>query len=161
MTKHKNPYKIGYGKPPKATQFVKGQSGNPHGRKKGTKNLPALFKELLAEEITVLEGGKEKRISSQEAIARRIRAEALKGKEKAIERILQYAPVNEDEETTFTFGQFLEKLNWDRMNDQEFDIVVKLFGMEKQVDDFQKKMDKFFATSPKQGKPKVKFTRKA
>jgi hypothetical protein len=30
-------YKIGYGKPPKHTQFKKGQSGNKKGKPKGAK----------------------------------------------------------------------------------------------------------------------------
>ncbi len=31
----KGSYEVGYGKPPKQTQFKKGQSGNPLGKKEG------------------------------------------------------------------------------------------------------------------------------
>ena len=37
-------YQVGYGKPPKNTQFVKGQSGNPGGRPKGAKNRSVIMK---------------------------------------------------------------------------------------------------------------------
>jgi hypothetical protein len=36
-------YDVGYGKPPPHTRFQKGQSGNPKGRSKGTKNFAAIF----------------------------------------------------------------------------------------------------------------------
>ena len=32
-------YRIGYCRPPKRTQFKKGQSGNPKGRRKGSRNM--------------------------------------------------------------------------------------------------------------------------
>ena len=31
-------YEVGYGKPPKSTQFKPGRSGNPKGRTKGSRN---------------------------------------------------------------------------------------------------------------------------
>lgn len=43
-------YDVGYGKPPVATRFVRGKSGNPKGRPKGSSNkpkLPALNEERM------------------------------------------------------------------------------------------------------------------
>ena len=59
-------YEVGYRKPPKATQFKQGQSGNPHGRPKGTKNLKTDLIEELGEHITLSEGGKPSGCPSRE-----------------------------------------------------------------------------------------------
>ena len=46
-------YEVGYGKPPRHTRFVKGQSGNPRGRPPGAKNMKTLLTKALNELVLV------------------------------------------------------------------------------------------------------------
>jgi hypothetical protein len=39
--------KVGYGRPPKHSQFAPGRSGNLNGRPKGSKNMTTLLQEEL------------------------------------------------------------------------------------------------------------------
>jgi len=48
------PYEVGYSKPPTATRFQPGVSGNPVGRKKGSKNKPPGMHEERLQEIFLL-----------------------------------------------------------------------------------------------------------
>jgi hypothetical protein len=48
MDEQANDLAVGYGKPPQETRFQKGQSGNPGGRPRGTRSLPALLVEALS-----------------------------------------------------------------------------------------------------------------
>ncbi len=82
-------YEVGYGKPPKATRFKKGRSGNPKGRPKGAKGVNASLKRELETKITVREGNHEIRISKAEAIAKRLAAGALKGDAKLLMALLK------------------------------------------------------------------------
>jgi hypothetical protein len=51
-------YKIGYKKPPEKYRFKPGQSGNPHGRPKSTKNLTKIIQEELDRRIFDADGKK-------------------------------------------------------------------------------------------------------
>ena len=83
----KNDYEVGYGKPPRHTRFKKGQSENPKGRSKGTRNFATDVKEILLKPVVVSEGDDQKTISTQMATLMRLREKALKGDVKAIDRL--------------------------------------------------------------------------
>lgn len=59
-------YEVGYGRPPVATRFKPGQSGNPKGRPKASKNLSTLVREKLQAKVPAREGGRERRMSKGE-----------------------------------------------------------------------------------------------
>jgi hypothetical protein len=72
-------YRIGYGKPPKSTQFKRGRSGNPKGRPKNSRKLATDLTAELSEQITVREEGRSRRISKQRALIKSLMAKALQG----------------------------------------------------------------------------------
>ena len=51
-------YVVGYARPPKATQFAAGKSGNPKGRPKGSRTVGAILQGILSQKIAVTENGK-------------------------------------------------------------------------------------------------------
>ncbi len=76
-------YEVGYRKPPKQTRFQPGQSGNPRGRPKGTKNLKTDLMEELGEKIVIREGDQSRRVSKQRAVVKTLVARTLKGDARA------------------------------------------------------------------------------
>ena len=63
-------YTVGYKKPPKKTQWKKGQSGFPSGRPKGSIRLPDFNKALakkLSETVTVVKNGKSRKMTKLDA----------------------------------------------------------------------------------------------
>lgn len=82
---------VGYGKPPKRTQFKPGQSGNPKGRRKGIRNFKTEINEVLATKVTVTQGKQKKIVSTLTAILLRVREKALSGDMRASDSFVRYA----------------------------------------------------------------------
>ena len=90
-----NSYEVGYGKPPKHTQFKPGYSGNKKGRPKGSANLFTAAEKLQNERVRIVHNGKQKSISVTEAILRKAGMDALNGNAKAQKIMLDYFEKNE------------------------------------------------------------------
>ena len=87
----KKGYEVGYGKPPRDSQYRPGQSGYPAGRRKGVRNLKTDVKRTLAMPVKVTKGGRTRTRSTQEAALMVLREKALNGNTRALERILELA----------------------------------------------------------------------
>lgn len=90
-------YKVGYGKPPKHTQFKKGKSGNPSGKSKPKKSIAELIVEEGEKMVAVTENGQQTLVSKMELLAKSVFANAIKGDHKSIALILHNQPSVEAE----------------------------------------------------------------
>ena len=120
-------YAVGYGKPPKQSRFKPGQSGNPKGRPKGSRNRkPALneerLKDIILEEayrtISVNDGDRRVTLPMAQAIVRTLALNAAKGNQRALNLFTELLSSTErdnkqlhDEwlETAITY-----KIDWER-----------------------------------------------
>ena len=82
-------YQVGYGKPPVATRFQKGVSGNPKGRPKGRRNTAAVLLAAMYETIVVTEAGRRRRITKIEAVAKQLANKAAGGDRHAMRLALE------------------------------------------------------------------------
>ena len=88
-------YEVGFGRPPRSSQFKLGESGNPAGRPRGAKNFATALEEELQARVIVTENGKRKRISKREVIAKHLVNKAASGDLKAIPLLLNETRLRE------------------------------------------------------------------
>ena len=92
-------YEIGRSKPPRSSQFKPGQSGNPGGRKKGSRNFKTMFWEVYDSEIEISEGGRARAVPMLKAVMLRQAQEGLRGHARTMENILDRADRYSDTDT--------------------------------------------------------------
>jgi len=91
-------YDVGYGKPPEHTRFRKGQSGNPKGRPRASKNFKTIVRNVLNQAVPITIDGKTRRVTSQEALLEQMRRDAFQGNRHARDKLLELARVYNSEE---------------------------------------------------------------
>ena len=87
--------KGGYGKPPKHSQFKKGQSGNPKGRPKKSHNFDAIVESVIMGPVTIHNSGKKEEVPALKALAMKMLNDALNGNH-ASGRLLLNIVMNRD-----------------------------------------------------------------
>ena len=86
---------VGYGRPPIATRFQPGRSGNPLGRPKGARNLSAVMASTLNEKVPITENGRRRHITKLEAAVKQLVNRAASGEARATQ--LLFALIAADE----------------------------------------------------------------
>lgn len=83
-------YEVGYKRPPAATRFKPGQSGNPRGRPKRSKGFKTIIRESMLERVLVRTPKGERSLTKAEALVLKVFELASKGNLKAMERLLAW-----------------------------------------------------------------------
>ncbi|QOF69518.1 hypothetical protein IG197_16780 [Aminobacter sp. SR38] len=101
------PYDVGYGKPPKATQFKPGRSGNPKGRPKEARSMKAIALREFTQLVEIRDGDGTRKITKREALIKSLMVKALKGDLNAIKALIAIAGENTEPEFDSVHEQVL------------------------------------------------------
>ncbi|MEQ7874523.1 DUF5681 domain-containing protein [Sphingomonas sp. ASV193] len=83
-------YQVGYRRPPLASRFKPGVSGNPSGKRKAQPTLSQRLDKILAENVSVTEAGKPKRMTKEEVFLRQLVTRAIGGDRQFGRLVLEY-----------------------------------------------------------------------
>jgi hypothetical protein len=72
-------YEVGYRKPPKSSQFKKGVSGNPLGRRKKSADFGSKLLRECDQKLIINENGKRKVITKSEGVVKQLLNKSLSG----------------------------------------------------------------------------------
>ncbi len=92
--------RVGFGRPPEATRFKKGVSGNPKGRPKRSLNLASAFTKAMHEKVVINEHGKRKTVTKLEAALKQVVNKAASGDLRALAQLVVLAQDAETKQNT-------------------------------------------------------------
>jgi hypothetical protein len=97
MTIHDEDDQVGYGKPPKHSRFKPGQSGNPKGKKKGTRSFSTEVRATLGMPVVLTDNERPRTVTTSAAALMRLREKALKGDSRSLDRLIDLSRQYGDE----------------------------------------------------------------
>jgi Family of unknown function (DUF5681) len=115
-------YSIGYRKPPIASRFKQGVSGNPKGRPRGSRNIRSAAQKVFTSEVVVRQGGRTRRITKIEAIFLKQSEKALQGSERAAQMLTQWA----EKLGLFREGAGEPLQDFSKLTDEELQLLERL-----------------------------------
>lgn len=117
-------YKVGYGKPPKHTQFPNG-NGPGKGKPKGAKNMKTIVNSATGAKVTTKSNGKLKKISKIEAAVHQLANKAAAGDVRSIDKLIAlYERYGPEEHSTLPTAEET-KVNLETLQNY---LAMKKFG---------------------------------
>jgi hypothetical protein len=107
MSRSTKDYEIGRGRPPKATQWKKGQSANPGGLSSRSVDVAETIDKLLLTPVKITVNGESKRVAVLKVILEQLWSKAITGDPRAravFLRWLELAPQVADRTVEITFA---------------------------------------------------------
>lgn len=106
-----DPYEVGFARPPKATRFKKGQSGNPKGRPKASEvvDVHGALQKVLARRVRITVSGQIRRVTIRQALLLKLRDLAAAGDPAMQKRLLRVID-------TLPKGVVLAATDWAEIN---------------------------------------------
>ena len=108
MSRSSKDYEIGYGRPPKATQWKKGQSANRGGRSSARQiGFLEMIDNLLLTSVKITRDGEPKWVTTLEAILEQLWSRGIAGDRRAMAVYIRYrdlGPQVADESVQITFA---------------------------------------------------------
>ena len=107
MSRSSKDYEIGHGRPPKATQWKKGQSANPGGLSSRSVDVAETIDKLLLTPVKITVNGGSKRVAVLKVILEQLWNKAIAGDRRASAvflRWLELAPQVADRSVEITFA---------------------------------------------------------
>jgi len=131
FTSSHEPYEVGYGRPPKHSQFQKGQSGNLNGRPKGTQNLRDQMLEVYTRPVNLKQGSNLRSVPRVVALLEVQFQQALKAdvpSQKAVfNNLKELGGLDQEPDSSVPEAEKYELTNeeLDDLTDDQFELIIK------------------------------------